>query len=184
MIFVTRSSSKGITHSLIPPWISGSCMSGKKSWNPDATSSKPRPQVALPISVTRRPSASTSPTAVPRRASPTRHWLSLMSASSSPARERRPLTPSARWTRTSTAAWWVRALRTQVFIVSAQITHWVHLWWSLSFLKFQWGSSVYLCYKKSLAKANTIAYKAGKVVSTIWYPEPNLILNDQLVWLC
>uniref|UniRef100_A0A671V5E4 DENN/MADD domain containing 4A n=1 Tax=Sparus aurata TaxID=8175 RepID=A0A671V5E4_SPAAU len=24
-----------------------------------------------------------------------------------------------------------------------------------------WGSSVYLCYKKSLAKANTIAYKAG-----------------------
>uniref|UniRef100_A0A671V5S0 DENN/MADD domain containing 4A n=1 Tax=Sparus aurata TaxID=8175 RepID=A0A671V5S0_SPAAU len=25
----------------------------------------------------------------------------------------------------------------------------------------QWGSSVYLCYKKSLAKANTIAYKAG-----------------------
>uniref|UniRef100_A0A8D3C904 DENN/MADD domain containing 4A n=1 Tax=Scophthalmus maximus TaxID=52904 RepID=A0A8D3C904_SCOMX len=30
-----------------------------------------------------------------------------------------------------------------------------------------WGSSVYLCYKKSLAKANTIAYKAGKLV----YPE-------------
>lgn len=26
---------------------------------------------------------------------------------------------------------------------------------------FQWGSSVYLCYKKSVAKTNTIAYKAG-----------------------
>uniref|UniRef100_A0A673WF64 DENN domain containing 4A n=1 Tax=Salmo trutta TaxID=8032 RepID=A0A673WF64_SALTR len=28
-------------------------------------------------------------------------------------------------------------------------------------LCFQWGSSVYLCYKKSVAKTNTIAYKAG-----------------------
>uniref|UniRef100_A0A8C9ZNI9 DENN/MADD domain containing 4A n=1 Tax=Sander lucioperca TaxID=283035 RepID=A0A8C9ZNI9_SANLU len=31
-----------------------------------------------------------------------------------------------------------------------------------------WGSSVYLCYKKSLAKANTIAYKAGLLCR---YPE-------------
>ncbi|XP_029289942.1 C-myc promoter-binding protein isoform X1 [Cottoperca gobio] len=31
-----------------------------------------------------------------------------------------------------------------------------------------WGSSVYLCYKKSLAKANTIAYKAGQLCR---YPE-------------
>ncbi|XP_040927132.1 C-myc promoter-binding protein isoform X2 [Betta splendens] len=31
-----------------------------------------------------------------------------------------------------------------------------------------WGSSVYLCYKKSLAKANTIAYKAGLMCR---YPE-------------
>lgn len=30
-------------------------------------------------------------------------------------------------------------------------------------LELQWGSSVYLCYKKSLAKTNTIAYKAGEV---------------------
>lgn len=28
-------------------------------------------------------------------------------------------------------------------------------------LCFQWGSSVYLCYKKSLAKTNTLAFKAG-----------------------
>jgi len=26
---------------------------------------------------------------------------------------------------------------------------------------FQWGSAVYLCYKKSVAKTNTISYKAG-----------------------
>lgn len=45
--------------------------------------------------------------------------------------------------------------------------HWlIDLW--RSFLKFQWGSSVYLCYKKSLAKANTTAYKAGKVIGGIW----------------
>lgn len=25
----------------------------------------------------------------------------------------------------------------------------------------QWGSAVYLCYKKSVAKTNTISYKAG-----------------------
>uniref|UniRef100_A0A3Q3JCF6 UDENN domain-containing protein n=1 Tax=Monopterus albus TaxID=43700 RepID=A0A3Q3JCF6_MONAL len=31
-----------------------------------------------------------------------------------------------------------------------------------------WGSSIYLCYKKSLAKANTIAYKAGLLCR---YPE-------------
>ncbi|XP_037539460.1 C-myc promoter-binding protein [Nematolebias whitei] len=31
-----------------------------------------------------------------------------------------------------------------------------------------WGSSVYLCYKKSLAKANTVAYKAGLLCR---YPE-------------
>ncbi|XP_075996896.1 C-myc promoter-binding protein [Genypterus blacodes] len=31
-----------------------------------------------------------------------------------------------------------------------------------------WGSSVYLCYKKSLAKANTLAYKAGLLCR---YPE-------------
>lgn len=86
-------------------------MSGKRSWSLDVTSSRPRPQVAPPTSATRHPNASTSPTAAPRRASPTRHWLLLMSASSSPARGRRLLTPSARWTRTSTAAWWVRAAR-------------------------------------------------------------------------
>lgn len=63
---------------------------------------------------------------------------------------------------------------------SSQVTQWFHWWWSLSFLKFQWGSSVYLCYKKSLAKANTIAYKAGKVgaklnpewqINMKWCPE-------------
>lgn len=31
---------------------------------------------------------------------------------------------------------------------------------------FQWGSSVYLCYKKSVAKTNTIAYKAGWSLSS------------------
>lgn len=35
---------------------------------------------------------------------------------------------------------------------------------SLLLLWFQWGSSVYLCYKKSVAKTNMIAYKAGKRV--------------------
>lgn len=109
--------------SLTPPCVSGFCTSGKRSWSLDVTSSKPRPQVALPTSATRHPNASTSPTAVPRRASPTRHWLSLMSASSSLARGRRPLTPSARWTRTSTAAWWDRALRTHIFRVSTQTMH-------------------------------------------------------------
>lgn len=40
-------------------------------------------------------------------------------------------------------------------------------YWTLSishppFFFLQWGSSVYLCYKKSVAKTNAIAYKAGK----------------------
>lgn len=30
------------------------------------------------------------------------------------------------------------------------------------FCAFQWGSSVYLCYKKSVPASNSIAYKAGK----------------------
>lgn len=113
------------------PCISGFCMSGRRSWSLDVTSSKPRPQVALPISATHHHNASTSPTAVPRRASPTRHWLSLMSASSSLARGRRLLTPSARWIRTSTAAWWDRALRTQIFSLSKNNAM-IDLWWSFA----------------------------------------------------
>lgn len=37
---------------------------------------------------------------------------------------------------------------------------WILIWTPL---ELQWGSSVYLCYKKSLAKTNTINYKAGEV---------------------
>ncbi|KAK7891235.1 hypothetical protein WMY93_023198 [Mugilogobius chulae] len=43
-----------------------------------------------------------------------------------------------------------------------------------------WGSSVYLCYKKSLAKANTIAYKAGVWSSIQFYePYPEEDLSDR-----
>lgn len=50
----------------------------------------------------------------------------------------------------------------QVLSTSVQITY-LSLAFAF-FFTFQWGSSVYLCYKKSLAKANTIAYKAGEVL--------------------
>lgn len=86
-------------------------MSGKRNSNPDVTSFRPHPQAALQTSAARPPNASTSPIAVHQRASHTPHWLSPMSALSSPAKGKRPLTPSARWTRTSTAAWWDRALK-------------------------------------------------------------------------
>lgn len=32
------------------------------------------------------------------------------------------------------------------------------------FCTFQWGSSVFLCYKKSVSASNTISYKAGESV--------------------
>lgn len=156
-------------------------MSGKKSWSLDVTSSRPHPQVALPTSAAPRPNASTSPTAALPRASPTRHWLLPMSASSSLARARRPLTPSARWTRTSTAAWWDKALRWVWSLVcpykKMQVV--IDLWFL--FLVFQWGSSVYLCYKKSLAKANTIAYKAGKVAACVIWAKSNSEFSSNLI---
>lgn len=81
-------------------------MSGKRSWSLDATSFRPRPQGAPPTSAAPLPNASTSRTGARRRASLTPPWLSPISASLYLARERRLLTPSARWTRTSTVAWW------------------------------------------------------------------------------
>ena len=46
---------------------------------------------------------------------------------------------------------------------------------------FQWGSSVYLCYKKSLAKANTIAYKAGKVAACVIWTKSNSECSSNLI---
>lgn len=37
------------------------------------------------------------------------------------------------------------------------------LWKMFLICSLQWGSSVYLCYKKSVPASNSIAYKAGKV---------------------
>lgn len=73
--------------------------------------------------------------------------------------------------------------------IPVEIIHvFTNLWWSVFSVIFQWGSSVYLCYKKSLAKANTIAYKAGKLHKkhSVW----SCILSRHVVkflmcaWLC
>lgn len=166
-------------------------MSGKRSWSRDVTSSRRHPRAALPTSAARLLSASTSPTAVPPRVSPTLHWLSLMSASSSPAKGRRLHTPSARWTRTSTAAWWDGVMSTLLYLLMCHIQImqvFIRLW--LFFLIFQWGSSVYLCYKKSLAKANTIACKAGNVLHRIYQSIPAYkytflkVIIDICMYLC
>lgn len=93
-------------HSLYCCCVLGCCTSGKRNWSLDVTSSRPHPQVALPTSAPHLRSASTSLIAVPQKASPILHSLLPMSASSYQGRGKHLLTPSARWTRTSTAAWW------------------------------------------------------------------------------
>ncbi|KAI3360480.1 hypothetical protein L3Q82_002269 [Scortum barcoo] len=66
-------------------------------------------------------------------------WASLTSPCCCPAKERSPHTPSAASTRTSTPAC-------------------VSQWCVCVFL--QWGPALYVCYKRAVAKANALVYKA------------------------
>lgn len=137
------------------------CMRARTVWSRAARSSRPRRTDAAPTSTTAPPtrSASSSLCAEPLRSSLRIPWQWQTSAWSSPARARHRHTPSAKWTGTWTVAWWVTNLPlSQPFLIKSQKS-----WWrKLCFKFFQWGSNVFLCYKKSVSASNSISYKAGE----------------------
>lgn len=53
-------------------------------------------------------------------------------------------------------------LAVELFYEQDIIINSVHLFLLIFIFHAQWGSSVFLCYKKSVSASNFIAYKAGK----------------------